>query len=90
VDGGCGNDGGGGEQRSSNDCLPTAMAEGAGELGVGDELVNSFPESGGLRHGEHARGCLFGGGKAKQQLRVAESVAAGGDGGAIADGLTQA
>ena len=72
------------------DGLAAALAECAGELGVGDEAIDAFAESGGLRHGHHAGGGLLRGCEAEKQLRVAEAVAAGGDGGAVADGLAQA
>ena len=69
VDGGSGNKGGSGEQRGGGDGLTAALAECAGELGVGDEAIDAFAESGGLRHGHHAGGRLLRG------LRSGEAVA---------------
>ena len=76
VNRGGGNDGGHDKQRSGGDGLSATMAEGAGELRVGDEALDAFAESGGLGHGEHAFGCPLRCGKANQQLRVAKTIAA--------------
>jgi hypothetical protein len=89
MDGGSGSDGDRTQQSGCGESLATAAAEGAGELRVRNQPIDTLAQSGGVRHRNHAGMRMRGGCETQQQLGVAEPVAAGGDGGAVADGLTE-